>query len=90
MLFDAAVLLGEGMTDQLVELMREIFPRSSVYCGQGNVLDSTEVYITFEADNLDQAMRFVIQNLASVAPILSMSIDVVNGDGHRPPPLSNT
>lgn len=92
MLFDVAVLIPDELTEELSEVLMELFDFAHPAIGRTH--DSrpgTEVYLTYEAHDLVHALRVVTEGVDSMGTIVeSISIDTVNGDGHRPPPAPSS
>lgn len=88
MLYDVAVLIGEQMTAELTGTLMDAFSYANPSVGRSSDgQELCELYITYEARDFVHAVRVVVEEMESIAPIESISMDLVNGDGHRPPPL---
>lgn len=87
MLYDVAVLISEELTEELSDVLMEAFEFGHPAVARTH--DSrpgTEVYLTYEAHDLQHCLRIIMGGMDGIGTIESVSIDTVNGDGHRPPP----
>jgi hypothetical protein len=87
MLYDVAVLVTDELTEEFSDIVFEAFgfATPSVARTHDN-RPGTEVYLTYEAHDILHAMRVVTEGMESLgSTIESVSLDTVNGDGHRPP-----
>ena len=88
MLYDVAVLIPEAMTAELTGTLMDAFSYASPSLGRSSDgQDMCELYVTYEAHDFVHATRVVVEGLDGICDMESLSIDLVNGDGHRPPPL---